>query len=140
MELFMPRLLCRPFHDTFKRLRRAEPTAADLLMFIVSGRWGYEYGKKENFYFLNVGVGFLVLEDYEEFFMAKTFLTAEMCDPQMPWYKPLLTEDQANYPSSNFKTVKEILDHDPIKITGPTFLENIMKELVKEYIANNRPE
>lgn len=133
--------LCEPLIKKLTDIIKTKPTQADILMYLPStGKGGFEYGLKDNFYYLNIGIGFLVLEDFKEFFVAKTFLSSDMCDPRMSWYKPLLTMEQAAYPSSYFKTVKELLDHDPIKITGPTFLSDIMRDLVKEYIANNPEE
>jgi hypothetical protein len=130
--------LCNPLIKILTEYLKTKPTDADIIMALVSlGNGGFEYGRKENFYYLNINVGIVVLEDFEEFFVAKTFLDTDMVDPNWVWYKPLLTPAQFDYPSRYFKSLKEVLDHDPIKITGPSFINDLMKSLVKEYIQNN---
>lgn len=110
-DLIYRQAFSKAFVDRYKY----EPTAADLVMLLTSTRENREYARKDKFYFLNIKMGFLVLEDFNELFVAKTFLTPDMLDTSLQWYKPV---ESTLYEG---KTLKEQLDHDPVKITGPDF-------------------
>jgi hypothetical protein len=105
----------------FSEKSKYVPTAADLVMFLTSVH-DMEYAKKDKFYFLNIGVGFLVLEDYNDFFVAKTFMTAEMLDPSLEWYTPTLD------PSISHDTLKSALEHDPVRIERPKFFTDWLQD------------
>ena len=108
-------------------LIKAPPTAADIIMTLtVVGKGDFEYGFNEPYYYLNIGPGFLVLEDYMDFFVAKTFLSPKMVDSKISWYQPDLGTDQMEFPSKYFKTLKEILIYKPKPIKMPLFLDDII--------------
>jgi hypothetical protein len=106
---------------------KAQPTAADVIMTLTTvGKGDYEYGFNEPYYYLNIGPGFLVLEDYQDFFVAKTFLSPKMVDSKTFWYQPDLDMDQLDYPSKYFRSLKELLIYKPKSIKMPLFLDDII--------------
>lgn len=112
-----PKNFFETISNIFYEKLKYHPTAADLVMFLVS-ILDFQYAKKDKFYYLNIGMGFLVLEDFNEFFVAKTFLTSEMLDSALEWYKPLKIIQIGDQES-----LKVVLEHDPIKIDKPKFFE-----------------
>jgi hypothetical protein len=113
-----PENIYKALSTIFYEKLRYHPTAADLVMFLTS-IVSMEHAKKTKFYFLNVGVGFLVLEDFNEFFVAKTFMTSEMLDPTLEWYRP--SEIISIEPTDS---LKRVFEHNPIKIEKPEFIQD----------------
>ena len=109
---------------------KAEPTVADLLyVATLSSLGNHEYSKKGSYYYMNIGAGFLILEDFNEFLLAKTFMTSDMVPKDLNWYMPLMTPEQNKNPSEYFKSLKEIFDSESIKINNPEFIDNRMDEI-----------
>jgi len=112
------------------------PTAGDLVMYLT---WTHdmEYARKDKFFYLNIGLGFLVLEDYNEFFVAKTFLTPEMLDTSLIWYTP---STEKKLPPEKYPTLKSILLHEPVKIEGPEFIRDRLTKHHQEENLENPPK
>lgn len=81
-----PELLA-PMYYHLGKSQRAKVNAADVL-FVLVDMCSFEYAIKDRFRFLNVQIGVLVLEDYDDLFIAKTFLAPKMADLSVQWYKP----------------------------------------------------
>ena len=105
----------------FKRVRNMDPTAADLLKFLVLK--SEEYCIANNFFYLNVRSGVVVFEILSGgLLIAKTFLAPEMDLPKIGW---------VHFPHAYFKM--DLTDNtqkfceekggDPEPIKGPTFSE-----------------
>lgn len=123
--------------NTLKHLYKTEPTSADILMGLILtsdyeyGKWkSTVYGTEKKFYYLNVSVGALALEDLGDVFIAKTFLTPDMLHPKMKWLKPLLNEDEDEEKITSFK---ELINLGTIKIDKPQFIsDEIIKNIIDD--------
>jgi len=107
---------------------KTEPTTADIInLTVMSSVGNREYANKNKFYYLNIGAGFLVLEDYQDFFLAKTFLSPEMAPEDLEWHMPLLQSDSL----SNFTSFRDLFNFNSIKIKKPEFLDEAFNHLTE---------
>jgi hypothetical protein len=75
----------KDYRLVYKKAFGSYPTAADILIFFVM--FCFQFGIKDNFIFLNVNYGILVIEMLsKECFIVKTFLSPEMVDADVRWY------------------------------------------------------
>ena len=109
--------------EALTRIYKTKPTSADIMMGLILtsnyeyGKWkSIEYEDNKLFYYLNVSVGALALEDLGDLFIAKTFLTPDMLHPEMKWLQPLFNEED------EISSFKELLNLDTIKIDEPTLI------------------
>lgn len=103
-----------------KEVAGAYPTGVDVLsMMILSSR--LEYGKVEGYYHVNITSGILVLEDFGNVFIAKTFLSPDMIKPTK-WYLPLVGNVE------NMTSFSDVVKSPCDQIDAPDFSTNIMKE------------
>ena len=100
---------------------RVVPTAADIIMFSL-GSYDFQYAKEQGgpYYHLDIGLGSLLLEDFGEFYVAKTFLSPPMIEPKLKWMIPLRTEEQRMNPLTSFETLREVFDLDSIPASQDT--------------------
>lgn len=119
------------FDNIVQKNYYTDPTAADVLMHAVMLNCGQlEYGIEDNFCHLNIGIGILVLEDFQEFYVAKTFLAPSMAKPNMKWKAPLMTPEQEKSIGKSFGSLKALLNNNPIPIKGPLFVTgDVFEEL-----------
>jgi hypothetical protein len=78
-----------------------QPTAADIIVMSLPIHNFFYAKEKCQFYHIDIGLGSLVLEDFKEFFVAKTFLSPDMVPKNLDWRCPELGD--------NFKTFREVL-------------------------------
>jgi hypothetical protein len=99
----------------------AVPTSADITFLFteVSNR---EHARYNGFIYLNIRVGVLVLQDFGNLYVAKTFLSYEMAETlNLRWVSPLFDDpEKAQYPYSFYRTMREVLDLDTAAILEPT--------------------
>jgi len=94
-----------------KAIAGSYPTTVDVLSMMIMGS-KFEYGKKDNHYHLNIVSGILVLEDFGDVFIAKTFLAPDMIKP-VQWHKPDINVEL-------MKSFAEVLKAPCERIDNPT--------------------
>lgn len=108
--------------NEMKKLYKTEPTSADIIIGLIVAS-NLEYGKWREFRYLNIHTGALVIEDLNDVFIAKTFLTPDMLYKEMTWYQPLMTYDK------KITSFQKLLNMDSIKIEKPLFISHT-KEVI----------
>ena len=98
-----------------------EPTAADIAQTLICHSM-LEYGRWLQFYYLNVVTGMFVLERYDDVFIVKTFLTEDLLQREIQWFKPLLGPEVGINAHGFFPCFKDFVDHDCIEVEKPPFL------------------
>jgi len=83
-----------------------------------------EYGRHENYYHLNANVGILVLEDFGDVFIAKTFLSPEMIKP-IKWYKPDI------YNRDVITSFSGVINCKCDRIENPTFIKEVIQKALE---------
>jgi hypothetical protein len=111
-----------PLIEVFKKNRKAEPTAADLLYsLILVNDYSYAPVGEEEYYF-DVGIGCVIMINYDNVSVVKTFLKPGTIK-NVTWLRPELTKDERSYPSRHFTCFREILKHNVKKIDMPAYLK-----------------
>lgn len=114
------------------QIRHEKVNAADVL-FILVDMSNFEYAFKDRFVFLSTHVGVLVLEDYDDLYIAKTFLSPEMADLTLQWYKPKLKPEEFYTLWSNYKLLREIIAVERETIKAPVFgIESLVENMKSE--------
>jgi len=109
---------------------KTKPTTADIVMTLTMlCRGTFQYAKVNNFYYLNIGPGALVLEGYKEFLIVKTFLMPEMVDKNLKWLQPTLKPEYYRKPSQYFCDIRDLFIFDPFSISGPDFWIDISDKI-----------
>lgn len=111
----------RPIYDIAERYGKGEPTTADILFQLLVNT-NYEYARRDEFVYLNLRIGVIVLEDLGDLYIAKTFLFPGMLKMDVEWRQPLLNEDQYHNTLDYWDSIRDIFKLDYIKIKGPDFL------------------
>jgi hypothetical protein len=105
----------------FRRIRNTEPTAADIMKFLVLN--SNEYCIQDNFFYVNVLSGVVVFEKLSGgLVIAKTFLAPEMKFPKKGWILDVTTSFRLDLTDSMKKFFKENED-DSTPIKEPVFTE-----------------
>lgn len=123
-----------PITNELINLYKTEPTSADVLVALILTS-NMEYALKDNFCYLNIRVGVLVLENLGDIFIAKTFLTDEMIADNLQWYLPL--RKNKNIRLSSFV---EFLELEKIKIERPIFLREEIAEMLLNFLTDKENE
>jgi hypothetical protein len=99
----------------------AEIMSSDIL-FIFAGISHREYARYNEFIYLNIQIGVLVLEDFQDFFVVKTFLTYEMAKKlPLRWVAPLFDDPKiAKKPYLFSDNFRDILNLDTVNIIEPS--------------------
>lgn len=126
-----------PLALELKKSYGVEPTIADILVGMVMTS-NFEYAQKDQFYYLNIRVGILVLKNFQDVFIVKTFLTPEMLQTPLEWFKPLLTQEQDHNPNNFFRSFSDMVNHESIKIQRPSFLLDEFEEFLE--VSLNRED
>jgi len=121
----VPPLHYSPLIEDFQRIQKNEPTSADIVAGLVVAS-NMEYAIKPNFCYLNVRVGVLVIENFGDLFIAKTFLTPDMLN-DLEWFQPLSRTKR------DLNTFADFLKLESIKIKEPQFLRGE----ITEYLLQN---
>lgn len=117
-----------------EKSKNTRVNAADVL-FIMVNMCNFEYAVKDRFCFLNTQLGVLVLEDYDDLFIAKTFLSPEMADLTLQWYKPKIDPKDIATTWLTYKTLREIMTIEKVPIKAPLFgIESLVQTM------ENQPE
>lgn len=103
--------------DRLKMMRGCEPSTLDILSYLISTEHPEEYGKYGNLFYLNILTGILVLENIEDIYIAKTYLTPDMLNTPVTWYQ---ISDNDNY----FMDADTLFSAECEKIDQPFFIEN----------------
>ena len=130
-----PEVYARLSHK-LKSIYHSEPTPADVLSLLISYPKP-EIGHHGRYYYLGLAACFVVLEDYNDFFVAKTCLKPvrfdpeydgenNMANPAIVWTKPRVS-DKTSY--DYFRTMRELIKHPCDPIEGPSFLDDWMREM-----------
>lgn len=114
-----------PVINELHRIYKTEPTSADIIVALVLCS-NLEYALKDQFCYLNVRVGVLVLEILDNLFIAKTFLTEDMLKDDLQWYFPLMKDGRRD-----LKSFEELIEKERIKIAAPKFL---LEELAEKFL------
>lgn len=118
-----------PISKRLFEVLKTHPTAYDILSYLIRVS-NFEYGKikdksrKEHIY-LNTMVGYIVLENFGDVFIAKTFMSPEMAKEKIKWY-------QADVSKEEIHSFAEILNSPASPISEPTFLQDMIAELMSE--------
>jgi len=128
LEKRVPEYLYAPLAREIKEAYKMKPTIADIMIGMVMNS-NLEYGIWEGFKYINLTYGALVLEDLNDIFIAKTFLTPDMIHRDMEWHAPLLKE------GDGFHSFGDVFKHDSIKISKPTFLIDVLNAIFGDDIA-----
>lgn len=118
-----------PLTINLRREYKAEPTCADIIIRLVLSS-NLEYALKDEFCYLNIHVGAIVLENLGDVFIAKTFLSPEMLK-DLQWYLPLIKKEEYN-----FNSFGEVLKKENIKIKEPKFLNKEITEKLLELLLS----
>jgi len=105
--------------DRIKAIAGSFPTTVDVLSMMIIGS-PFEYGKIENHYHLNIVSGVVVLEDFGNVFIAKTFLSPEMIKP-VQWHSP-------DIDINNMKSFADVINAPCVRIEKPTLPISIPEE------------
>lgn len=97
------------------------PTTVDVLSMMIMGS-PFEYGKIENHYHLNIMSGIVVMEDFGDVFIAKTFLAPNMVK-SVQWYRPDIDIDM-------MKSFAEVIKSPCERIEKPTLLIEKSEEVL----------
>lgn len=116
-----------PITENLKKDFKADPTSADVMVGLILSS-NKEYALKDNYCYLNIRVGVLILENLDEIFIAKTFYTPDMLN-EMKWVQPLLN-DQVELDS-----FADLLNLDKINIKEPKFLDKELAELLLDLLV-----
>jgi hypothetical protein len=123
LERFEQRTLGRPLthlKDNFKKVCKAEPTSADLLLYLIFLS-DFKYGPvKPEEYYLNVRAGACIMESFDDVTVVKTFVTPNMVK-NVTWFQPDLTQEEETCPSKHFESLRQILHHHSKKVDPPDF-------------------
>lgn len=122
-EQFKARSFCFNIYEmvklAFKRIRNTEPTAADILKFLILN--SDEYCIKDNFIYINVMIGVVVFEKLSGgLLIAKTFLAPEMDFPKKGWFQDTLSGFRLDLTDS-MNTFQEERGYQPIPVKEPNF-------------------
>jgi len=77
------------------------------------------YARNRNMCYLDITFGILVLEDFDEFFVAKTFLTYDMIKQDFYWVRPDLTEEEIEEPWKYFNQIRDLFNRPTIPSKKP---------------------
>lgn len=125
LERFVERIppnLYKILEDRGREGLKADPTPVDLMIFMLDAFFEYEYGRRDEIYYLNAMLGYLVLDRYENIFVVKTFLGTDMIkDPTVQWFKPLKTDTE-------FTSIADVIDAESFKITEPSTFSKFSQE------------
>lgn len=111
------------FLKAFVKEHYVTPTALDTMKFFM--HLSNQYGTKEEFLYLNIGLGILVMEKFDpRVYIVKTFLIPAMLDPDIKWFEIIPDEVHS-------EIIKEDPDIDKVinifenksKPTAPSFMD-----------------
>jgi hypothetical protein len=105
-----------PITNQLTELYKTEPTSADIIVALILNS-NMEYALKDEFCYLNIRIGVLVIENLGDVFIAKTFLTDDMIANNLQWYLPLIEDSK-----KDINSFIEFLELETIKIKKPIFL------------------
>ncbi|RLG45583.1 MAG: hypothetical protein DRN81_01310 [Thermoproteota archaeon] len=95
-------------------------TSVDILSGLLSAS-SLEYGRKDNYYHVNATVGILVVEDFGDVFIAKTFLSPDMIKP-VKWFKPDI------YDRETVSSFSDVINCKGEYIDNPQFIEEMIQK------------
>lgn len=134
IERFEERCFDGDFSEIFEKVKkdcRVGDSITDLLTELIMYS-SFDYGKEDGYIYLDIMVGFLVLQDLGDILVAKTFLTPDMVKERMEWYAPLLTPEEDKNIADHFQSLRAVLQHEPIKVECPLQFRKEMLKLVSE--------
>ncbi len=111
--------------ERMKEVLGAVPTSVDLLSALLMAS-PLEYGKREGHYHVSIMSGILVLEDFGDVFIAKTFLSQDMIK-DVKWYKPQIDNADA------MNSFSDVINSPCEQIDKPVLINDIQKEAQKLY-------
>jgi len=111
-----------PFGGVLKNVFKTEPTSYDLLNYLIRTS-NMQYGRIDNYCYLNTVVGYLVLEDLGDVFIAKTFYSNDMKKGDIKWY-------EADADPENATSFADILNSPALPIDEPIFIQDEFKALM----------
>ncbi len=117
-----------PLHERLRAVFKAHPTSYDLLNFLIKAS-NQQYGRKDNYCYLNVVVGYLVLEDLGDVFIAKTFYSNEMVKDKLKWYQGDINIDNADSFANLLHSPTEPIDE-------PTFIQDELSDLLGDVLMD----
>lgn len=103
------------FRKPLVKYLKTEPTYADTLMAAADQAPG-EWASDGDIRYLNVGAGIVVLDEFPEFYIAKTFLS-----PGMGSVRTWKSVSGEGRPWERFKSLRELFAHPSDPIPGPIF-------------------
>lgn len=106
--------------DRMKDVLKADPTSVDILSTLIMAS-PLDYGKHEDHLHVGIISGILVLEDFGDVFIAKTFLSEDMIKP-VQWYRPKIEN------RSVITSFAGVLQSPCEKIEKPILYKDILEE------------
>lgn len=143
LERFEERIdpnLIAPFTEWLAGKIKAKPTTYDILSGLLFVERDFEYAKSKEFWYLNLKVGILVMENFDYIFVVKTFLSPEMAVEKLPWYSPQLTPAMKIDPNPVTWSIKAILNINPIQVKKTTYNLKEVEAAMGKYRHFYRPD
>ena len=106
-----------PIIPKLKIVLKTEPDLINILITLIQIS-NLEYGYLNEFCYLNIFVGFLVVENLGDVFITKTFMTPEMVKENLKWYQAEIGDENETH------SFADVLKSPCHQIKGPTFIQD----------------
>lgn len=123
---------CESIMRWIKKTHNAAPTTVDVISSLIMVS-NFEYGRTKEHFHLCIGIGVLVIEDFGDVYIAKTFLSPEMFKEKIKWYKPILPADRRHF--NSFAEVIHRCESQPID--RPRFIKDYIIEMINKMKKDN---
>jgi hypothetical protein len=111
----MPSEIIETYKTAISKAYNCQANTLDIAWGILSIIQLFQYAIYENhYYYLNLMFGVLVLEKYDNLFIAVTFLTHDQLSLPVKWYEPLVSDEH-----TEFKSFSDMISYENYKIEEP---------------------
>lgn len=117
-----------PIKEDLRGAFKTEPSSYEIIHLLIKAS-NQQYGILDKYCYLNILVGFLVIEDLGDTFIVKTFYSNDMKKTNIKWYQGEINIENAN-------SLADLL-HSPAKpIDEPVFIQDEVEDIL-EFVEEN---